>query len=300
MDLEQLLDQAEQFRAKDESEIEQLTSCYKQYCDYCSTLVDTKGISNPLQHTCTNDCTWFHFSSEKCVCIQSGNLHVCTYSQCGNRAHDDEGHSVCMLTARIREEADPVTANDRTGTADHFSVSAADINKGKAKGVKGRQGKQRLHYTQDHLDAAGYIRRLLPKITEEKLNWAVGLCVRLWHIILHESPMTKDTGRGSTIPFQDHCIIVIYDMTTGYNISFPGRKIVNIIPFDQEIHDSLPPTDRLYEIKMKWETGFVKFFRASLATIPPDIWLSFNPYEVRSHINTSVTALLPVGKKLYI
>lgn len=138
--IDELLDLFEKQRVvNDESRLEQLVSCYKQYSKKCTAAAEMKKIDNPLQHICTNECDWFHYSNEMCICIRSGNLHDCTYKQCEHRTEVDEGNSICTLTARIREETDHVITNDRAGTADQFSVSAADMSKSKMKGVKGNK-----------------------------------------------------------------------------------------------------------------------------------------------------------------
>jgi hypothetical protein len=66
---------------------------------------DDVVCANSLEHTCSSGCSWKHIDSELSVCLDSNNYHVCTATACRHRIADSsDGHEVCELTGRIREE----------------------------------------------------------------------------------------------------------------------------------------------------------------------------------------------------
>lgn len=282
------------------NEIKRLLDCYNKFClhfENTNNHTPIKTTSAPLQHECTNQCDWFYYDMEWAVCIRSGNLHECVLGLCQHRvAGQEEGHEVCTLTARIREESEYVTSEyDRKGTAYHASIDGDALKHAKLRGLAKRQKVDYNNYYAHEREASIILQQLLPSV--KSLDTALiarvaDVCVRLFRIIETKSNFGKENGRTSSYTFQDHCIIVIYMMQTGMDTTLrTGKKggeeeparVITVIPKEPFIHEHIIPSSdcHLSAPTLKYKTQCLKTFRGAISTVDPDVW---DEYELQSSI----------------
>lgn len=235
-------------------------------------------MAAPLQHACTSECHFAFVDEEWSVCVESGNLHICTIQECQFRddAGQDaalhnggSGYSVCTLTGKVREPIDLVHGGEdpapRRGQRNGGGKKAPPANRLAAK-IRG------LYESNKQL-AIGLIRKLTDNtklISDSKVADLGVVCCRLWFVV-HNAPnkMLTADQKSPFCKFEDLCIVVLYSMSTiGLQLTIKNEKI-KLLPYDTVFEFNLPPTSNLKERHgYTWNINSSKCIRTAIASLP--------------------------------
>lgn len=194
---------------------------------------------NSLQHECRPDtkCDWFFVDSEWAVCTTSANLHCCTVAECafrddaGGERMEQKGHggySVCMLTARAREQSEYVQAGWVPYKRPSYSAKT-DLRE----------------------QAGALIKKCLDSslpVDQRILGSLCTICARVW-----------DALESKACDFEAVCVWLLVEMAQhgiGINVPRGGRLVV--VPPSGFLKSRLPTIEELIRRKIKWTTNISK------------------------------------------
>lgn len=228
-------------------------------------------LDAPLQHACdAEQCEWLFVDDEWAVCLNSGNLHICTPDQCQYRDSDARGaqdrkgmggYSVCILTGRVREALLQTSA-----TPEWRPVGPA----------VGLQQRLRKKYDQNRATVNAILDKLVPEEQEipDHLRAQISAtCCRVWHA-LHNCPnkMLASDQKTPMCRFEEMCIAVLYDMARfglhvrhGDDDDAQKIELLTTVPF---LYHNLPDTPTLGKYGYCWNINVSKCVHAALASMP--------------------------------
>lgn len=154
--------------------------------------------SGSLEHACSSGCSWKHIDSELSVCLDSNNYHVCTATACRHRIADSsDGHEVCELTGRIREEvqyAVPTYGTRDGGGAEQVTFEATASQR---PGDTSTQQNTFSTRKRSFIEGVVYniIQSVLPGLDKNLAQQAADLCVMIYYQAI-DKPTTTNNEDG--------------------------------------------------------------------------------------------------------
>jgi hypothetical protein len=148
-----------------------------------------------LEHACSSACSWKHVDPELSVCLDSNNYHVCTTAACRHRTSDsNDGHEICEITGRIREEvqyAVPTYGTRDGGGAEQVTFEATTAQR------PGDVSTHKNGFSDRHRSFVegvvyGIIQNVLHGLDQKLVQQAADLCVIIYYQAIDKSATTAD------------------------------------------------------------------------------------------------------------